>query len=513
MPEYNSGLDDEPLSDASVPISGIDNSQPPSAIGKTLAATAENRLTSMDGLNRPRPGTIERFNTTSSFDSIHHLGGGQFLWNSANVWGKYDSRSNVNTALSGGPVFASGDQVYSALADTVLYFSRGQILYKYSIAGGFGTNTIPSQWPDASYPLWAFSRLIYVNKNNLVISDILDPEVWDPATQELTLDPIASDVITGIIMWQRQTLAVFRNGSTWIVETGPNLDVVDWTLNRASSTVGCCCHGTIAQCGSEVFFLSETGRGVYALSQMPTSDQTGIWKPISEPIRRYIDRINWSAIKNARATYWNDLYMLSVPLDGATYNNYILCYSISMGTWQGQWCFEISGADHGFRDSARDRTNPDETMLLIGNTNGVISEFTYPSERKYYSLSIGGVKTPYYSQLTSRAFTFTNDVNLIEPHKALIQFLESEDTVDVTIWADRTIQLRRIDTATNIYKLTLPIPGFPFDLDKEGYYLLPISLSYLGVCSELQIELEGEGNWTLFQIKATAFTHAPLISI
>jgi hypothetical protein len=513
MPEYNSGLDDEPIADASVPISGIDNSQPPSAIGKTLAASAENRLTSMDGLNRPRPGTIDRFNTLSSFDSIHHLGDGQFLWNSAGTWGKYDSRSNANTALSGGPAYSLGDQIYSALADKVLYFTRGDQLRKYDPAIGFGINPIPSQWPDASYPLWAFSRLIYVNKNTLVISDILDPEVWDPATQELTLDPIESDVITGLIMWQRQTLAVFRNGSTWIIETGPNLAVVDWTINRASSTVGCCAHGTIAQCGSEVYFLSETGRGVYALSQMPTSNQAGVWRPISEPIRKYIDRINWSAIKNARSTYWNDLYMLSVPLDGAIYNNYILCYSITMGTWQGQWCFDIGGSDHGFRDSARDRTNPDKTVLLFGNTNGIISEFTYPSERKYYSLSIAGTRTSYYSQLTSRAFTFSDAINLIEPHSALLQFLESEDPVDITTWADRTIQLKRQNTSTNNYKLSLTIPGFPFDLDREGYYLLPMSLSYLGVCNEIQIELEGEGNWTLFQIKATAFEHAPMISI
>ena len=56
MPQFNDQLDDEPTIDGSSPIAGVDNSQPPSAIGPTLTADAENRLSALDGLNRPRPG-------------------------------------------------------------------------------------------------------------------------------------------------------------------------------------------------------------------------------------------------------------------------------------------------------------------------------------------------------------------------------------------------------------------------------------------------------------------------
>ena len=224
------------------------------------------------------------------------------------------------------------------------------------------------------YPLWASARLIVAMANNLYVSNILSPEVWNPVLQSVTLDPVASDEITGQINWQRQTIAVFRNGSTWIIETGPNLDIVDWEINRASATVGCCSHGTIVQCGVDVFFLSETGRGVYALSQVPTSDQMGVWQPISAPIKRYIDRINWAQADQARATYWNDLYMLSVPLDDSLYNNVILCYSVTLNAWQGIWSFDFDadGVPYGFRDSARDRTNPVRTLLLYGSVNGFI---------------------------------------------------------------------------------------------------------------------------------------------
>jgi hypothetical protein len=520
MAQFNTNLDDEPLVDGSVPIAGVNNAKPPSAIDSTLAADSENRIATLDGLNRPRPGIIRLKKPGSSFDSIHHLGVGKFLYNDASNWYQYDSRSGVNTTLTGGPSFTHGQNVYSALSDDKLYFSTGGggptggSLWKFVPGTGAGTGfsaiTLPSPYLTAQYPIWAIYRLIYACENTLVISDILDPEVFDVINQTLTLDPVKSDFITGLCLWQNQVLAVFRNGSTWMIETGPNLSVVDWEVNRGSATVGCSCHGTIVQCGVDVFFLSETGRGVYALSQMPTSDQMGVWQPISAPIKRYIDRINWAAIQCARATYWNDLYMLAVPLDGVTYNNFVLLFSVTLNTWQGLWCWDINGTDTAVRDFARDRTNVNETLLLVGTIDGIISQVTYPTERQYFDQNIDGTRTPYNSSLMSRAFTFSENINQIQPQSAKIQFLESDDPVDITIWADRTIELLKKSSPTNNYKLSLTIPGFPFDLDKEGYYNLPLSLMSVGVCNELQVELSGPGNWTVFQMKLTAWEYAPM---
>jgi hypothetical protein len=104
-------------------------------------------------------------------------------------------------------------------------------------------------------------------------------------------------------------------------------------------------------------------------------------------------------------------------------------------------------------------------------------------------------------------------VNQIQPHSVRFQFLESEDPVNITILADRAIELKKTSTPTNNYLLSLPIPGFTFDLDKEGYYNLPLSLMNTGICSELQVQLDGPGNWTLYQIKATAFEAMPLESL
>lgn len=515
--EYNDQLDDVVMTDGSVPISGVNNALPPSSIGQTLAEDAINRLSEPDSVNRPRPGLRQKIRTPASFDSIHHVGNGRFIWNDASNWFSYDSRLGANVPLTsaGGPAWGHGDQIYSALCDQVLYLTRGGALWKFTPATNlFAQVTTPAPFNAVTlYPLWASARLIVAMANNLYVSNILSPEVWNPALQSVTLDPVASDAITGQINWQRQTLAVFRNGSTWIIETGPNLDVVNWEINRASATVGCCSHGTIVQCGVDVFFLSETGRGVYALSQVPTSDQLGVWQPISAPIRRYIDRINWAQADQARATYWNDLYILSVPLDDSTFNNAILAYSVTLNAWQGIWTidYDQDGVGYGFRDSARDRTNINETLLLMGTIDGWIAEQSYPVDRQYWELKPDGLtKIPIKSKLRSRAFTFSETVNQIQPHTALVQFLESNDPVDVTVIADRTIQLRKVNTPTGETGLSLPINGFTFDLTEEGYFNLPMSLANVGVCNEVQIELEGTGNWSLYQLRLTAFEGAPL---
>ena len=74
-------------------------------------------------------------------------------------------------------------------------------------------------------------------------------------------------------------------------------------------------------------------------------------------------------------------------------------------------------------------------------------------------------------------YQFGGKVNQVQPYSAQIQFLESDDNVDVTIWGDRTIRLLDSNSQTSNYLLSLTIQGFTLDLDKTGYYNLPLSLS------------------------------------
>ena len=76
--QWNNNLDDEPLQDGSVPISGSIILFRPMPLQRRLAEEADNRLAEPDGLNRPRPGLIQRVQTPGSFDSIFHARRGPF---------------------------------------------------------------------------------------------------------------------------------------------------------------------------------------------------------------------------------------------------------------------------------------------------------------------------------------------------------------------------------------------------------------------------------------------------
>jgi hypothetical protein len=92
----------------------------------------------------------------------------------------------------------------------------------------------------------------------------------------------------------------------------------------------------------------------------------------------------------------------------------------------------------------------------------------------------------------------------------VFKFLESEEDVDITVILDRTIRPLTFNSPTSGYLLQLTIPALPFDLDVSGYYNSAISLMGVGFCDELQVELVGTGNWSLFQIKASAWEIVPL---
>lgn len=510
-----SGLDDQLVFDRSMPIAGVNNTLPPAEIDQTLLADACDRLSQRDGLNRPRPGIIKRVkapDSTSSWDWSIHMTNGLFLCVSGGHWYTWDSRGRILTTLSGGPAYAPGDFITGTMATDTVYMTNGHGMAKYKPGTGTGTGfgtvtTLPTAYPDAAYIIWGLGpRLYYVppHSNIVVCSNILDPEVYDPTMQNLIqLDPVTSDWITGIAIWQQQQLIVGRNGATYAVGSGIQTPISQWTISDVSRIVGAINHPSMTQVGLDVYFLSETGRGVYSVSQMPTSEQFGIQAPVSLPIGRYIDRINWAAAATqARAICWNGLYMLAVPLDGAQSNNMILVYSIALGTWQGIW-----EPDSPIRSFSRDPTNSTQTYLLAARLDGTLAEWTYPQQRQYYDLELDGLTaTEFDSSLVTRSFTFNEEFNMFGPYNGKFTFLESDNPVTISAILDRlTTSISSFET-TSLPHTDLVIPSLPFNLYGAGYVIVPVALQRVGLCNELQFQMEGNGNWTLAKILCSAFS-------
>jgi hypothetical protein len=508
------GLDDELIFDRTIPLNGVNDASPPAEIDQSLAAAATDRLSGRDGLNRPRPGLTYRAQSsdaTNSWDWSIHMSGGLYLCVSGGTWYTWDSRGRILTKLTGGPAYPAGSVISGAMCTDTVYMCAGGAMSKYKPGTGTGTgfgtvSTLPTQYPNAAYILWGCGpRLCYVppNSNVIVCSNILDPEVYDPTLQNvITLDPVTSDVITGLAIWQDQSLIVFRNGAACQIGSGIQTPIVDWSFNWISRHTGALSHQTIQQAGMDVYFLSETGRGVYSVSQMPASDQLGVQAPLSLPIANTIKRINWTVARtSARAMVWADTYLLAVPLDNAPANNAILVYSIALQSWQGTWETEF-----GLKTFSKDPTNPAQTNLLVGMANGILAEWTYPQQRQYYDLRLDLTQRRYSSSLVTRSFTFGEDFNQVGPYNAQFTFLESEDEVTITAVLDREPSAIETVATTGPPQTNLTIPALPFDLSGIGYVVQSIALQKVGLCNELQFDMEGTGNWTLAKIYCSAFS-------
>jgi hypothetical protein len=505
------GLDDQLVFDKSVPIIGVNDAQPPAELDPTLAAQALDRLSARDGLNRPRPGLsyqAQSSDSANSWDWSIHMTNGVFLCVSGGTWYTFDSRGKVLTKLTGGPNYPVGAFISGAMCTDTVYMCAGGAISKYKPGTGFGTvATLPTQYPNAAYIVWGCGpRLCYVppNSNVIVCSNILDPETYDPTLQNIvTLDPVTSDVITGLAVWQDQALIVFRNGAAAQVGSGIQVPIVEWPINWISRQTGALNHGVVTQAGLDIYFLSETGRGVYSVSQMPSSDQLGVQMPVSWPINDTIRRINWTTARTtARAIVWMDLYLVAVPLDNAIANNWILVYNVALGVWQGMW--ELEAAPKTF---SRDPTNPASSYFLVGLANGILAQCTSPQLRQYYDLELDGLtKRLYSSSLTTRSFTFNEEFNQIGPYNAKFTFLESEEDVTITAVVDREPTAIETVATTGPPQTNLTIPALPFDLSGIGYVIQSINLQQLGLCNELQFEIEGTGNWTLAKILCSAWS-------
>ena len=176
----------------------------------------------------------------------------------------------------------------------------------------------------------------------IYFSDILDPANWGAAlgggtyATQIRVGGGDGSEITAIVPWQQFQLAVFKRNSSWVVNADPTIGPASFEIDVVHNSVGCVANRTAVQVGADVMFLSKDG--VRSLQQTFASNtQENLSVPLSYPIQDYIRRINWENVSTAAATFWNNQYLLSVPLDGSSTNNFILVYNTITSAWNGYW--------------------------------------------------------------------------------------------------------------------------------------------------------------------------------
>lgn len=244
-------------------------------------------------------------------------------------------------------------QMYQATGIGYVYILRG---FNKTVLRWDGASTIvePSvgahhNYPNSRHALYYGNRhIVQTDSNTIRVSHYLHDDAWS-ALDMFTINDGSSDRLIAIAPWTLNEFVIFMRNSIFYaaVGVGANAGNDQATednsyIKSLASDVGCIAKGSIVQAGGGIIFLSDNG--VYMLNpagagQGGANTPEGmrlltIAEPLSAPINDVIARINYNYVDRAVATYWDNRYYLSVPLDDSTRNNVTLVYNFVNKAWE-----------------------------------------------------------------------------------------------------------------------------------------------------------------------------------
>lgn len=262
---------------------------------------------------------------------------------------------SVKVNFPAGQTITAADEVelYQAQGIGYVYILRG---FSKSVLRWNGSTTIAvpgagthHNYPNSRHAIYYGNRhIVQTDRNTISVSHYLEDNHWS-ALDVFTINDGSSDTLVAICPWTLNEFVIFMRNSIFYAAAGVGANAVgdpaqesDSYIKSLASDIGCIAKGSIVQAGGGILFLSDNG--VYILNPAGAGNGAGntpegmrlltIAEPLSAPISDVIARINFNAVGNAVATYWENRYYLAVPLDSSTVNNAILVYNFLNKAWE-----------------------------------------------------------------------------------------------------------------------------------------------------------------------------------
>lgn len=510
MPLFlNNGLDDPLLLDqCQAFVGGQVSFTRPHLIGPTQAAQLVNIDIAQNGIARTRRG-IRVITEVLNFQPIQAICFydvpilERLIVVAGNELFEYDLDADVWSGAN--PITADTSNVDYPVdvvqgIDTIYVGVGGEGVYKW-----VGVLQLIPDAPPGSLLLWFTNRLFIAGipdvPDQLDASDFLDAESWNSSTQSIRIGAGEGDPIIALAPWIGNRLVVLKRGSIWLVDAEPTAPMGEWTVELVHRRIGCVAKRTVVQVGQDIWFLSDSG--VRSLAKTVGTDLNAVGPSLSFPIQDLIDRINFNYIEKATAIFWNNRYLLSVPLDSSTYPNYVIVYNTDTQSWSGYWT--------GWNASALAITAfGGQARLFIGRQNGDIAKWLdyVPSNTFVTGMYEDGDSGGYISQILTRAMQFGEPLNNKHGQHFEIEFQESEANATISIIRNQTgiVQAALTDITTPSDDLiTLPI-DLPFDLIANNTKRRATDMMQFDVFREVQFKVRSEeGLLAVRAITATAF--------
>jgi len=251
------------------------------------------------------------------------------------------SSGSVTLSITDGKVTGvtinNGGTGYSASFEGVVTMPSTLVDITATLTGTIKkSNASGASVPAGREGLYFQNRLLLLYGNDyLAVSDVLDPLHYSPVLNEFKLNTGSNDRVVALYPFNATTLLVFKERSVLAVE---NLygDLSTTRLTEITREFGCVSQASIAGTGSDVIFLSQ--RGVISLKQTEFGISQSVVLPLSDPIQNIIEEIDQAYWDKSCAAYFNNRYILSVPVEGGDgTNTRTLSYNFLNKAWEGYW--------------------------------------------------------------------------------------------------------------------------------------------------------------------------------
>lgn len=310
---------------------------------------------------------------------------------------------------------------------------------------------VPAEGPtyrrmrSAPWASYINNRLIVPDgRQNVMISDILDPDLYDPFWASFRVGKGGNDRVVAVHPWVDNSFLVFCRKSIWLAQINQfastdgqdfSIDTPVSRLDLLTDEVGCVARRTIATAGQYIYFLSDAG--VYRLDSRLDLKLRGQTLPLSDPIANQLTDLNASLIEESVAIYHDNRYYLAVPLANSDTLDGVFIYNQLNEAWEtrdvygfGVRNFLVSNVDNERRLMISNRAgklmllneveagdeNVDPSVPTVASVPGRIITRRYgmgSMHNKRFVRSLADVVIPDTAKISVQANTYNPDQEIV----------------------------------------------------------------------------------------------------